>query len=157
MCPSHRFGAPTAAVAHICAVEVLDVYLVDHFGVLLLDLQVDQAVPLLLLLGQEGPDGQVAQQCQDAQQRQQPEPLGHWKGEGDVTSLWVELNILINEGVNFSFQKLWLSDYIKKIILAGGGSTLLGTKKRDLWMHLLSSVTSTTILGVQAMAGNSLR
>lgn len=76
-CQTYSFGAPAATVAHVGAVQVLDVYLIHHFGVLFLNLQVNQAVPLLLLLGQERPNGQVAQQSQDTQQRQQPEPLGH--------------------------------------------------------------------------------
>lgn len=75
----YRFGAPAATVAHICALQVLDVNLIYNFWVLLLDLQVDQAVSLLLLLGQEWANGQIAQQGQDTQERQQPEPLGHYR------------------------------------------------------------------------------
>lgn len=75
----YRFGAPAATVTHICALKVLDVNLVHHFWVLLLDLQVDQAVSLLLLLGQEWANGQIAQQGQDTQERQQPEPLRHYR------------------------------------------------------------------------------
>ena len=47
---THGFGAPAATVADIGTVQVLNVDLVHHLGILLLDLQVDQAVPLLLLL-----------------------------------------------------------------------------------------------------------
>lgn len=75
--PTYCFGAPAATVTHIRAVQVLDVYLVHHFWVLFLDLQVDQAVLLFLLLGQEWAYGQIAQQSQDTQEGQQPEPLGH--------------------------------------------------------------------------------
>lgn len=72
-----RFGAPAATVTHICALQVLNVNLIYDFWVLLLDLQVDKAVSLLLLLGQEWANGQIAQQGQDTKERQQPEPLGH--------------------------------------------------------------------------------
>lgn len=72
---TYRFGTPAATVTHVCAVQVLDVYLVDHFRVLLLNLQVNQAVFLLLLLGQKWADGQIAQQGQDTEERQQPQPL----------------------------------------------------------------------------------
>lgn len=74
---TYSFGSPATTVTHICTVQVFNVYLVDHFWVLLLDLQVDQAVSLLLLLRQEWADGQIAEQSQDAQERQQPEPLRH--------------------------------------------------------------------------------
>lgn len=74
---TYSFGAPAAAVAHVGAVQVLDVDLIHHFGVLFLDLQVNQAVSLLLFLRQEGPNGQIAQKSQDTQERQQPEPLRH--------------------------------------------------------------------------------
>lgn len=74
---TYGFGAPAATVAHVGAVQVLDVDLVHHFGVLFLNLQVNQAVTLLLLLWQERPDGQIAQQSQDTQEWQQPEPLRH--------------------------------------------------------------------------------
>lgn len=75
----YRLGAPAATVTHICALQVLDINLIYNFGVFLLDLQVDQAVSLLLLLGQEWANGQIAQQGQDTQERQQPEPLRHFR------------------------------------------------------------------------------
>lgn len=74
---TYSFGAPAAAVAHVSAVQVLDVDLVHHFGVLFLNLQVNQAVALLLFLRQERPNGQIAQKSQNSQERQQPEPLRH--------------------------------------------------------------------------------
>ena len=76
---TYSFGAPAATVTHICAVQVLNVYFIDYFGVFLLDLQIDQAVSLLLLLGKKWANGQIAQQSQDTQERKQPEPLGHCK------------------------------------------------------------------------------
>lgn len=76
---TYSFGAPASTVTHVCTVQVLDVYLIDYFGVLLLDLQVDQAVSLLLLLGQKWANGQIAKQGQDTQERQQPEPLRHYR------------------------------------------------------------------------------
>ena len=81
---TYSFGAPAATVTDVCTVKVLDVYLIHHFGVLLLDLQVDQAVSLLLLLRQEWANGQVAQQSEDTQEGQQPEPLRHC---GQITSI----------------------------------------------------------------------
>lgn len=72
---SHRFGSPAAAVADVCAPQVFNIDLVHHFRVLLLDLQVNEAVSLLLLLRQERPDGQVTQQSQDPQQGEEAEPL----------------------------------------------------------------------------------
>lgn len=72
-----RLGAPAATVTHICALQVLNVNFIYDFWVLLLDLKVDQAVSLLLLLGQEGANGQIAQQGQNTQEREQPEPLSH--------------------------------------------------------------------------------
>lgn len=72
---TYSFGAPAATVTHILTVQVLNINFVDHFRVLFLDLQIDQTVFLLLLLGQKRANGQIAQQGQDAQERQQPEPL----------------------------------------------------------------------------------
>lgn len=72
---SHRFGPPAAAVADVGAPQIFDVDLIHHFRVLLLDLQVDEAVSLLLLLGQERPNGQVTKQSQDPEQGEEAEPL----------------------------------------------------------------------------------
>lgn len=71
---SYRLRTPTPAVS-LSEAQIFNVYLIHYFGIFLLDLEVNQAILLLFLLGEEGPNSKVTEQGQHAQERQQPQPF----------------------------------------------------------------------------------
>lgn len=66
---SYRLRTPTPAVGFSEA-QIFNVNFIHYFGIFLLDLEVNQAILLLFLLGEEWTNSKVAKQGQHTQERQ---------------------------------------------------------------------------------------
>lgn len=66
---SYRLRTPTPAVSFSEA-QIFNVYFIHYFWIFLLDLEVNQAILLLFLLGEEWTNSEVTEQGQHTQERQ---------------------------------------------------------------------------------------
>lgn len=66
---SYRLRTPTPAVS-FSETQIFDVYFIHYFWIFLLDLEVNQTIFLLFLLGKERTNSEVPKQSQHTQERQ---------------------------------------------------------------------------------------